>query len=280
MDTFSSAADFLAVLRRDRQTVDTMPADLRPRNMAAAYAVQDILVERLLARHGGHAIGYKIACTSAMAQQLMGVAAPVYGRLLSSFVHPSPAQLPAADFTIRCIEPEFAFELSQDIPPADAPYTADTIAAYVGRAFPAIEIVDHRFADWNAFDAYSLIADNAIHGAWITGLSCPTWRHLDLSAHPVRLLVNEAEVSTGTGAAVLGHPLNALAWLANELPKQGRALRRGERVTTGVCTDIYLANPGDTICADFGVFGRVQVDFCACGDRVNPVQEVGDEDTT
>lgn len=264
MDTISPAADFLAALRVDRQTVDRMPAELRPPTMAAAYAVQNALVERLLARHGGHAIGYKIACTSAMAQQLMGVAAPVYGRLLSSFVYPSPARLPAADFTIRCIEPEFAFELADDVPPADAPYTADTIAAYVGQAFPAIEIVDHRFADWNAFDACSLIADNAIHGAWVTGPACSIWRELDLQAHPVRLLVNQTEVSTGTGAAVLGHPLNALAWLANELPNQGRALRRGERVTTGVCTDIYLANPGDAICADFGVFGRVQVDFGGC----------------
>jgi fumarylacetoacetase-like protein len=84
--------------------------------------------------------------------------------------------------------------------------------------FPAIEIVDHRFADWRAFDANTLIADNALHGTWVTGTPCPTWRDLDFSTHGVRLLVNHTEMSEGTGGAVLGHPLNALARLANELP--------------------------------------------------------------
>ncbi|MBI1893372.1 MAG: hypothetical protein HYS14_04600 [Candidatus Rokubacteria bacterium] len=66
---------------------------------------------------------------------------------------------------------------------------------------------------------------------------------------------------TGRGEAVLGHPLNALAWLANELPKWGRSLKAGEFVTTGTCTDIYVAKAGDNIQADFGTLGSVEVVF-------------------
>jgi 2-keto-4-pentenoate hydratase len=229
--------------------------------MTTAYAAQDALVERILARHGGHVIGYKIACTNTIAQQLMGVDAPVYGQLMSSFAHPSPAKCLAGDFTICGIEPEFAFEIARDVPPADQPYTAETIVPYVAQAFPSIEIVDHRFAGWDAFDVYTLIADNAIHGAWISGAPCATWHDLDLQTHAVRLLANDTEVSTGSGASVLGHPLNALAWLANELPTQGRALRQGERVTTGLSTGLYLAQPGDHVQADFGAFGSVEITF-------------------
>jgi 2-keto-4-pentenoate hydratase len=261
MPTPAPTADFLAALRFEHRTADTLPAELRPHDTTTAYVAQDALVERIVARYGGHPMGYKIACTNPIAQQLMGVNAPVYGRLLSSCVYPSPAQCSAKEFTIRGIEPEFAFELGRDVPPAEQPYTAETIAPYVAHALPSIEIVDHRFAGWDAFDAYTLIADNAIHGAWIPGAPCPTWQDLELQTQPLRLLVHEKEVASGSGAAVLGHPLNALAWLANELPQQGRALRQGERVTTGLATDLYVAQPGDRVRADFGVFGSVEVTF-------------------
>ena len=261
VDSSALTAEFFAELRAARRTEDSIPAELRPQDMVSAYAIQDTLVARLLARHGGHAIGYKIACTNPSAQRLLNTHAPVYGRLLSAFVYPSPARQRASDFTIRCIEAEFAFEIARDIPIAHVPYTAGTIAAYVGAALPAIEIVDHRLADWSRFDAFSLIADNAIHGAWIPGAASDAWHTLDLATHTVRLLVNHAVARTGRGDAVLGHPLQALAWLANELSQQGRALQAGEFVTTGVCTDIYLAQAGDVIQADFGALGSVELVF-------------------
>jgi 2-keto-4-pentenoate hydratase len=261
VDSPSLTADFFAELRAARRTEDNIPTELRPQDMASAYAIQEALVARLLARHGGQAIGYKIACTNPSAQKLLNMHAPVYGRLLSAFVYPSPARLRASDFTIRCIEAEFAFEIARDVPAADIPYTTETIAVYVGRALPAIEIVDHRLADWSRFDALSLIADNAIHGAWIPGAAGDAWQTLDLATHTVRLLVNHTVIRTGRGDAVLGHPLHALAWLANELPKQGRALQAGEFVTTGVCTDIYLAQAGDVLQADFGALGSVELVF-------------------
>ena len=60
---------------------------------------------------------------------------------------------------------------------------------------------------------------------------------------------------------MLGNPLNVVAWLANELPKHGRALHRGDKITTGTTAEVYLANPGDRITADFGALGSVEVRF-------------------
>ena len=70
-------------------------------------------------------------------------------------------------------------------------------------------------------------------------------------------------MSAGSGAAVLGHPLNVVAWLANELPRHGRHLRRGDKVTTGTAAPVYFANPGDHVIADFGAFGHVELDWSA-----------------
>jgi 2-keto-4-pentenoate hydratase len=262
MYTKQRTVNFFAELRVSRRTQDCLPDGLHPPDMATAYACQDTLVERLIAHHGGVRAGYKVACTNPMAQQMLHVDAPVYGCLISSAIHPSPARLQASAFNLIGIEAEFAFEVGTDVPISDAPYTAASIAAYVGTAFPAIEIVDHHLGDWSRYDALSLIADNAIHGAWIPGTPYAAWRDLDLATHHVTVNVNGKPNTSGQGKAALGHPLNVLAWLANELPKQGKSLKQGDRITTGVCTDrVYLAQQGDTVQADFGVMGTVEIRF-------------------
>ena len=125
----------------------------------------------------------------------------------------------------------------------------------------AIEVVDHRYEDWRLVGAPSLAADNAIHGAWVEGAPVRDWRGLDLSRHAVNVLVNGQPWRVGSGANVLGNPLNVVAWLANELPRHGRVLRRGEKVSTGTTAEVYFANPGDRVTADFGELGKAEVAF-------------------
>jgi 2-keto-4-pentenoate hydratase len=262
MDRVTAACDTLFNLRQTRQPVAALPADVAPRSLAEGYEVQDRLVKKLLARFGSRPIGYKIACTSQLAQQALAVDAPFFGVLMSHSTHPSPAVLQGSDFTVRCIEAEFGFEMAEDVPAGPA-YTADTIRDFIGAALPSIEIVDHRYHSWAAVGAPSLLADNAIHGAWIPGEPYAGWRSLDFATHPVLLTLNGERRFPGSGAAVLGNPLTVMAWLANELPKFGRKLRRGDRVTTGLTTDVYLAEPGDRFVADFGEMGSVALDFTA-----------------
>ncbi len=258
MDTPNGrTANWLAELRRTPRKMQAIPEALRPQTLTQAYAVQ----ERLVAELGGATIGYKTACTSALAREQLQVPHPLFGRLLSSSTYVGPVALRAEDFTLRTIEPEFAFHMRVDVPASDVPYTAETIARFVGTALPGIEIVDHRFEDWSAVGAPSIAADNAIHGAWVRGAEFAAWRALDLVSHEVTLRVDGQMVRTGTGAAVLGSPLHALAWLANELPRFGLQSKAGEFVTTGVVCDVYPASAGETIRADFGVLGSVELCF-------------------
>lgn len=261
MDRVTAACEYLWELRqRSRPPVAALPADVVPRTLSEGYAVQEQLVGKLLAHHGGKPIGYKIACTSELAQKALGVDGPFFGVLLSYSSHRSGAKLRAADFTVRCTEAEFAFEMADDVP-AGPTYTAESIQPFIATTLPSIEIVDHRYHNWQTVGAPSLLADNAIHGAWVVGEPYSEWRNLDLATHPVVLTINGQRTLTGSGAAVLGNPLSVVAWLANELPKFGRRLRRGDQITTGVTTDIYLAQPGDRLTADFGPIGRVEMTF-------------------
>ena len=122
--------------------------------------------------------------------------------------------------------------------------------------------MDHRFAALDRFNACSLIADNAIHGAFVLGEAIADWSSQDLAAQPARLLVNGAEVLSGAGDRALGHPLAALAWLANALSAQGRTLRAGDIVTTGLVTDgVHEAVSGDRLLAEFDGIGQVELRF-------------------
>jgi 2-keto-4-pentenoate hydratase len=260
MDRVAAAADYLFDLRRTQRRVAALPSDIVPRTLAEGYGVQHRLVDKLLGHLGGRPIGYKIACTSELAQKALGVDAPFFGVLMSHSTHPDKATLRAADFVVRCAEAEFGFEMAADVP-AGLTYTTESIREFIGTTIPSIEIVDHRYHDWQTVGAPSLLADNAIHGAWIPGGPSADWRKIDFASHPTALTINGDRTLTGSGAAVLGNPLTVVAWLANELPKFGRLLRRGDRVTTGLTTAVYLAEPGDRLTADFGPLGRVSLTF-------------------
>ena len=261
MDRISKAAEFIADLRFTLRQEPQIPEAFRPNNLAAGYAVQDAVVDRLLKKYGGRAVGYKVACTNKLAQELLGTDTPFYGRLLSPFVYQSPARVNARDFSMRLIEAEFSFQLAADLPPEDAPYGRESVVEAVAALLPSLELVDTRYTAWTEVPIPCLISDNGCNGGWIRGKATEAWRHIDLAAHEVRLRVDGVEKLSGSGAAVLGHPLNSLVWLANTLCEQGSHLKAGDLVSTGVCTDIYLAEPGDHIVADFGTLGTAEVSF-------------------
>jgi 2-keto-4-pentenoate hydratase len=254
------AATELLSMRTSRRVVPDLPLHLRPDTLADAYAIQDRLVAALGAQADGRCIGYKVACTNAIAQAALQIDRPVFGRLMSQTTSPSGTALAADQFTRRVIEAEFAFRVGADVEPVDGGHTHATIAEHIDALVPAIEVVDHRFESW-AVGALRIVADNAIHGWWVRGEPTTDWRDLDLAASTVSVTRNGELVTTGSGEAVLGHPLNVMAWLADELPRFGSQLRRGDVVTTGVATDVFEAAAGDTCVADFGPFGTVTVAF-------------------
>jgi 2-keto-4-pentenoate hydratase len=151
--------------------------------------------------------------------------------------------------------------MALDLLPGGAPFSREHLIPAIEGVLPAIEIVDSRFESWTTIGAPSLIADNACNAAWVRGAVRKDWQNLDLAAQPVRVIVNGQLVREGSGSAVLGHPLNALEWLANSLASRGIALKAGQYITTGVTTEVYMAEPGDRITGDFGPVGSAEVAF-------------------
>jgi 2-keto-4-pentenoate hydratase len=258
-DRIRTAADELLSMRREQRIQVDLDARHRPVGLSEAYAVQALVVDGMLPDRE-RPIGYKVACTSEIAQAALQIDRPVFGRLLPNTTSASGAVLPADRFVHRVVEAEFAFRLCSDVAPRPGGHTHASISEHIDAAIPSIEIVDHRFESW-AVGALSVAADNAIHGWWIHGEPVEEWRGPDLGRSEVTVRRNGEMVTTGTGAAALGHPLTVMAWLADELPKFGAALSSGDVVTTGVTTDVFEAAAGDHLRAEFAGLGAVELGF-------------------
>jgi 2-keto-4-pentenoate hydratase len=263
-----TGAQFLSDAWTGRSRLAALPDSVRPKTASEAYECQAELVDRLGVHYGGEIIGYKIACTNPVAQAQLNVPGPFYGRLISSFCSESPARLDASRFFMRVVEAEFAFRLARDLPPTaaeggkrHAARSREELADAIEGVIPGIEIVDSRFHDWTTIGVLSLIADNACNAAWVRGPLLQDWRGIDLAAQEVRVMVNGELQREGSGSAVLGHPLKAFEWLVNTLSEQGVGLKEGQYITTGVTTEVYMAEPGDHITADFGAVGSAEVEF-------------------
>ncbi|MBI3711228.1 MAG: fumarylacetoacetate hydrolase family protein [Proteobacteria bacterium] len=246
------AAGCLAEALQMGQTIAAIPERCRPRSTADGYQVQARLVEELGIAVGG----WKIGCTSAVARKMMGARGPFAGRVLGPRIFASGAMLPASAYRFRGLEGEFAFRLARDLPPRRRAYSRAEVKAAVGALHPAVEIVDSRFTDLLKVGVPSMIADLGLNAALVLGPPVKRWATLALPAQPVRMTVNGKVVGEGTGAAVMGDPLIALAWLANLMRRRG-GLAAGEIVTTGTCTGLQRGAPGDHVAALFGRDGRL-----------------------
>jgi 2-keto-4-pentenoate hydratase len=175
--------------------------------------------------------------------------------------------IPFDDLLQPRVEAEVAFLLGADLPDGDLP-EPELIPA-IDFVVPAIEVVDSRIADWD-ISIFDTVADNASAGVFVTGGSPRSLRDVDdLGASEMTLTVDGEVVSSGTGAACLGHPLHAVAWLAKAVAERGEPLRAGELVLSGSLGALVPVRPGLTYDAHISGLGSVRATFTPDGGSVD-----------
>lgn len=240
------AARYLYEEHRSRKPFGPMPPTCAPRSVDEAYAMQEVFHTHMAETHGPVA-GYKIALTAPVMQQMVGFHAPFAGAILARTVHHSPVTLHRADYGRLGIECEIAVQLGSDLPAAQAPYSRDHVADAVAAVMAAFELVDDRGANYASLAELILtvIADNAWNAGIVLGPPIRNWGTVDLAAARGVLVLNDAVVGEGRGGDVMGHPLEALVWLANMLAQHGKSLTQGMLVMTGSMVATTFVNPGD-----------------------------------
>ncbi|MER6944353.1 fumarylacetoacetate hydrolase family protein [Nonomuraea sp. NPDC000554] len=224
---------------------------------ADAYAVQAINTRRALDA-GRRLVGRKVGITNPLVQQHFGIDQPDYGMLFADMSYLDGLPVPVEGFLQPRAEAEVALVMGADL--VGGPFTAAEVLRAVEFALPAIEIADSRVADWDITLA-DTIADNASAGAFVLGNTPVPLAGLDLRSSRMTMTRRGEEVSAGTGAACLGHPVNAAVWLAGALGRTDRPLRAGDVVLTGALGPVVPVEPGDEFEVSIDGLGSVRAAF-------------------
>lgn len=224
------------------------------------YAVQKEANAALAGKLGAIA-GHKIGATAEGMRKLLNVPGPIAGDVFASTVHQQRATLRFADYVLPGVETEMAVRIGRDLTPDEAPWSKERIAAAVAAVLPAIEIVDNRYVDFPKAGAGTIIADNAFNAGSILGPETTDWQHLPLDSLTARTLIDGQEVGTGLSDELLGHPLNALVWLADRYAGLGRTLKAGRFVSLGTITPVQWIKGPCEVRIEVEGLGGVEVVF-------------------
>ncbi len=210
------------------------------RTIADAYAVQQRNT-KLALEEGATVVGWKVGLTAPVVQQQLGVSQPDFGVLFADCAYGDDLPIPLGRLLQPRVEAEVAFVLERDLP--KRPVTAADVLLATAFVLPAIEVVDSRVAAWD-ITILDTVADNASSGLFVLG-ACPTRPvDVDLRTATMELTHEGRQVSHGLGAACLGHPVNAVVWLANTLLTTGSSLEAGHVVLSGALGPMVPVAPG------------------------------------
>lgn len=250
-------ADELAQAQEQRIPVEPLLARFPDMTVTQAYHIQMAGIHKWL-KTGRRVVGKKIGLTSKAMQDAFGVFEPDYGHLLDDMVVLNGQPL-AADKMLqpRC-EAEMAFLLKRDL--MGPGVTVTDVLAATEAVLPALEIIDSRIADWK-IKLQDTVADNASSAFIVLGNAMTSVHGLDLRLIGMVYEKNGRLLSTGAGAAVLGHPASAVAWLANKLYEFDVALKAGEVILSGALAAAAPVMAGDYFRAELDRLGSVSVCF-------------------
>ncbi|MCC6073949.1 fumarylacetoacetate hydrolase family protein [Pseudomonas sp. GCM10022188] len=243
---------------KDNQPIAPLSERHPQLTLQQAYELQLNVLARRQRENGERVIGKKIGVTSQVVMEQLKVDQPDFGHLTSAMLRADGAAIAVADLIAPKAEGEIAFLLKEDLR-GPGLTVADVLRA-TECVMPCIEIVDSRIRDWQ-IRIQDTVADNASSALFVLGDAAVDPRELELGLVGMTLELNGEIASTGAGAAALGHPANAVAWLANTLGGFGMALEAGEVILSGALSAMVPVKAGDNLRISLGGIGSASVRF-------------------
>ncbi|PXY23129.1 4-oxalocrotonate decarboxylase [Prauserella sp. PE36] len=251
--TVDHAAHVLAEAERARTERPPITSEWPELDLRTAYQVQHRLIDHKT-ENGEQVVGVKLGLTSRAKQRRMNIDSPLTAWLTDRMSLPAGQPLDTAALIHPRVEPEIVFVLGHRL--AGPGVTATQALAAVSEVRAGLEVIDSRYTDYK-FTLPDVVADNASSAGFLVGAQARRPEELALELEGCVLDVDGEIVDTATGAAVQGHPAEALALAANSLWERGVALEPGWIVLTGGLTDAVPARPGSSITARFAHLGTV-----------------------
>jgi 2-oxo-3-hexenedioate decarboxylase len=240
---------------RTRTATHPLTNDYPDLDPDTAYEVQDAVVQARVDA-GAVVVGAKLGLTSVAKQRQMNVDEPLYGWLTDDMQLDTGQTLTCSHYIQPRCEPEIAFLLAEDL--AGAHVAAAHVLAATALVFPAIDVLDSRFAGYK-FTGSDVIADNSSCAGFVFGGQGTDPEGIDLRLVGCSFEKNGVLLSTAAGAAVLGHPAASVAWMVRRMAQRGQGLKAGQVVMAGALTEAIAVAPGDTVVARFDRLGTVEL---------------------
>ncbi|MFM9943351.1 MAG: 2-keto-4-pentenoate hydratase [Hyphomicrobiaceae bacterium] len=249
----TAAARFIAEAHAKRERYANLAGALTPPTIADAYSVQEAL-RQLWEPKLGPVVGLKIAVTTKVMQQLMGIDHPCGGMIYAKRVHTSPHALPLSDYMHVVAEFELAVRVGRTLAKKAAPWTRDEVRAEITEVMAAFELIEDRNADYKGTEPKTLIADNAWNAGVVLGTPVQVPASKELNG-----LVGRLTMASGTREGRTDDPMGALAWIVNLAADRGRPLAAGQIVITGSVIPTLPIAAGETFKFELEGIGRIEM---------------------
>lgn len=252
--TIKEIANYVVAGEVEKREIKKVTAQLKPDlTVEEGYLVQQELVAMKLAE-GHKIVGPKMGLTSQAKMQQMNVNDPIYGYVFDYMLIENGGEVSLSDLIHPKVEAEIAFIIGEDI--VGPGVTGAQVLAKTQSVLPALEIIDSRYENFN-FTLPDVVADNASTSRVVFGTTVKTPDQFELDLVGATLSINGEIRELGAGAAVLGHPANAIAMLANMLARKGDKIRKGDVILSGAITGAVLLQEGDVVSGKFDGLGEV-----------------------
>tara|TARA_B100000686_G_scaffold347438_1_gene436142 strand:+ start:747 stop:1517 length:771 start_codon:yes stop_codon:yes gene_type:complete len=249
--------DAITIARKNKSLIPDLN-ELMPKSVTEAYAVQEEVVDSF----GLNPIGWKVGCTTKMAQKFSGMTEPFFGVMFSQTTFDTPMKELSLYINKPIIEPELCFEIIGDMKNIGDKYNINNVIKHIKSVFPVIEIVDARYQKGWDIKALETISDNGVHCCLVKGKPLENWQNYDRLNSEVNLYIDDELMCGGRGKNVLEDPLNSISWLANKLIERGKYIQSGEIITTGnTCDKPIFVEKNKFIRAVFDNLGEVGMSF-------------------
>lgn len=246
-DDIKKAAELLAEARRRGKGRDPLPAELQPQNYDEGHAIQDATVALLNETVGGWKVGLDKSGVMTRAPIFTGV------------IHDNNTKVDSKTIPLLGIEAEIAFRFRKNLPARDTDYSREEVSDAV-EAFPAIELLNSRYADPGARSQLEKLADCIVQGGIVCGTARADWKTIEFSQQSVVLTVDGKEIASRTGSHPTGDPIPPMVALVNNL-RTKKGVRAGQIMTTGTWTGVNYVTAQSTVIVAFKGFEPVTVRF-------------------
>ena len=266
-----SAANWLVQQHASKKKFSALPKDMALSNARQAGTVQNEFV-KIKAQQCGDVIGWKIALATPVMQKMVGLDAPISGRLHRKQVVRAPAVVSSDGYGRLLIEFEIAVQIGSNLLPSGTRHTGQSVAGAVSAVTCAFEVADDRHADYSKLcdQGLQLLADNAWNEGAVLGEWVPffqVWPNLSAIPRADDIMgklkgeafINDKSVGFGYAHDLMGHPLNAIAWLANEANDRGTYLKAGDIAMLGSLVTSKFPNKRDHLRFELQGFNSIHL---------------------